>query len=171
MRLAVVDELGKICRVIASAATIMFPRLRQLRSQRQPDRQGVRDRVAVAIAIDVGLVRFILVPAVMALVGERMWWLPSWLDRILPPFSVEGEGYFAERDADAARESAWKPPPILPRMRRACVGRAGVAQLVEHFIRNGGTPSGSSLVLTSKVLNLQGEKGGQALFAPGYRTF
>ncbi len=82
------------------------PRLRQLRSQRNPIVKEFGVGLAVAIAIDVGLVRFILVPAVMALVGERMWWLPSWLDRILPPFSVEGEGYFAERDADAARESA-----------------------------------------------------------------
>jgi putative drug exporter of the RND superfamily len=39
---------------------------------------------AVAIAIDATLVRLILVPAAMELLGEWNWWLPSWLDRLLP---------------------------------------------------------------------------------------
>jgi len=44
---------------------------------------------AVAIALDATLVRLILVPAVMKLLGDWSWWMPSWLDRLLPDFSFE----------------------------------------------------------------------------------
>ena len=47
--------------------------------------------LAVAIAIDATVVRCMLVPAVMALMGRAAWWLPAWLGRLLPRISVEGE--------------------------------------------------------------------------------
>ena len=47
--------------------------------------------LAVGVAIDAFLIRMTFVPAVLALLGERAWWLPSWLDRVLPVFDVEGE--------------------------------------------------------------------------------
>ena len=46
--------------------------------------------MAVAIFLDATLVRMVLVPATMSLLGERNWWLPAWLDRILPQVQVEG---------------------------------------------------------------------------------
>jgi RND superfamily putative drug exporter len=49
-----------------------------------------------AILIDVLVVRMVLVPSFMSLVGARNWWLPSWLDRILPRLNVEGEAVPAE---------------------------------------------------------------------------
>ena len=54
--------------------------------------------LAAAIAIDATIVRCLAVPAVMALFGNAAWWLPKWLDRVLPRISIEGEDYFAERD-------------------------------------------------------------------------
>ena len=45
---------------------------------------------AVAIALDATLVRLILVPAAMQLMGKWNWWLPGWLDRILPELDFEG---------------------------------------------------------------------------------
>jgi RND superfamily putative drug exporter len=45
--------------------------------------------LAVAIAVDATIVRMVLVPATMALLGKANWWLPSWLDRILPHLAVE----------------------------------------------------------------------------------
>jgi putative drug exporter of the RND superfamily len=45
--------------------------------------------LAVAILIDATIVRMVLVPATMALLGKANWWLPTWLDRILPEVSVE----------------------------------------------------------------------------------
>jgi RND superfamily putative drug exporter len=47
---------------------------------------------AVAIALEAILVRLILVPAAMQLMGRWNWWLPSWLDRALPDFSFERRG-------------------------------------------------------------------------------
>ena len=47
--------------------------------------------LAVGILIDAFLVRMTLVPAIMALLGERAWWMPGRLDRILPDLDVEGE--------------------------------------------------------------------------------
>jgi len=45
---------------------------------------------AVAIALDATLVRLILVPAAMQLFGDWNWWLPKWLDRVIPRLDVEG---------------------------------------------------------------------------------
>ena len=47
--------------------------------------------LALAIALDAFVVRMTLVPAVLALLGQRAWWLPRWLDRLLPNVDVEGE--------------------------------------------------------------------------------
>jgi RND superfamily putative drug exporter len=46
--------------------------------------------LAAAIAIDATLVRMVLVPATMALLGPANWWLPAWLDRLLPNIHVDG---------------------------------------------------------------------------------
>jgi RND superfamily putative drug exporter len=47
--------------------------------------------LASAILIDVLVVRMVVAPAVMALLGDRAWGLPGWLDRLLPHISLEGE--------------------------------------------------------------------------------
>jgi len=44
----------------------------------------------------------------MVLLGRRAWWLPRWLDRVIPHISIEGGEYFAERDAEKA---ATRPAP------------------------------------------------------------
>jgi RND superfamily putative drug exporter len=59
----------------------------------------------VAIAIDATVVRCLLVPAVMTLLGRAAWWMPSWLGRRLPRISIEGEDYFAKRAAAAPGQS------------------------------------------------------------------
>jgi RND superfamily putative drug exporter len=46
--------------------------------------------LATAILLDATIVRMLLVPATMELLGERNWWLPRWLDRIIPNINVEG---------------------------------------------------------------------------------
>ena len=46
--------------------------------------------MAAAIFIDATVVRMLLVPAVMQLLGRANWWLPAWLDRVLPRVQVEG---------------------------------------------------------------------------------
>jgi RND superfamily putative drug exporter len=46
--------------------------------------------LASAILLDATIVRMLLVPATMELLGDRNWWLPKWLDRLLPNIDVEG---------------------------------------------------------------------------------
>ena len=46
--------------------------------------------MAAAVLLDATLVRMVLVPATMSLVGRANWWLPGWLDRILPHLDLEG---------------------------------------------------------------------------------
>ena len=53
--------------------------------------------LATAILIDATIVRCLLVPAVMVLAGNANWWLPRWLDRLLPRINIEGESYFDDR--------------------------------------------------------------------------
>jgi RND superfamily putative drug exporter len=48
--------------------------------------------LATAVFLDATVVRLLLVPATMELLGNVNWWLPRWLDRILPRIDVEGHG-------------------------------------------------------------------------------
>ncbi|MFJ3402607.1 MMPL family transporter [Promicromonospora sp. NPDC090134] len=52
--------------------------------------------LAVGVAVDAFVVRMVFVPAVLALLGEKAWYMPKWLDRVLPSFDVEGEGLTRE---------------------------------------------------------------------------
>jgi putative drug exporter of the RND superfamily len=67
--------------------------------------------MAVAVLVDATLVRLILVPATMELLGDRNWWLPKWLDRILPVVHVEA--HVEDPDAELAEltreEAATRP--------------------------------------------------------------
>ena len=69
------------------------------------------------MAVDATIVRCLLVPSVMILIGKANWWFPAWLDRLMPNFSMEGDEWFRERDAAAAREAeeaAAPAPPAVP---------------------------------------------------------
>jgi RND superfamily putative drug exporter len=46
--------------------------------------------MAVSVLIDASVVRMVLVPAIMSLLGDHAWWVPRWLDKILPHIDVEG---------------------------------------------------------------------------------
>jgi RND superfamily putative drug exporter len=100
---AVVEGLANTGRVITSAAAIMVCVFTSFVLNGNPVVKEFGVGLAVAIAIDSTLVRCLLVPAVMVLLGHRAWWLPSWLGRLVPHVSIEGEEYFAKRDAAAAR--------------------------------------------------------------------
>jgi RND superfamily putative drug exporter len=52
--------------------------------------------LSVAVLLDVTLVRLVLVPAAMSLLGHRAWWLPAWLERRLPVIDVEGGSHNGE---------------------------------------------------------------------------
>jgi RND superfamily putative drug exporter len=98
---AAIEGLANTGRVITSAAAIMVCVFTSFVLNGNPIVKEFGVGLAVAIAIDSTLVRCLLVPAVMVLLGRRMWWLPRRLDRVVPHISVEGEDYFAKRDAAA----------------------------------------------------------------------
>jgi RND superfamily putative drug exporter len=87
---SVADGLAATARVITAAAAIMIVVFGSflLDDNRILKLFGVG--LAVAVFLDATLVRMLLVPATMALLGDRNWWLPAWLDRILPRLNVEG---------------------------------------------------------------------------------
>jgi RND superfamily putative drug exporter len=89
-RRSVADGLAATARVISAAAAIMVVVFGSF--VLEPDRIiklfGVG--LATAVLLDATVVRLLLVPATMELLGDRNWWLPKWLDRILPRIDVEG---------------------------------------------------------------------------------
>ena len=80
--------------VVVAAAVIMFSVFFAFVPVGEPIIKSIALGLAVGIFVDAFIVRMTLVPAVMALLGNAAWWLPKWLDRILPHFDVEGEGLY-----------------------------------------------------------------------------
>jgi len=99
---AVIEGLANTGRVITSAAAIMVCVFTSFVLNGNPIVKEFGVGLAVAIAIDSTLVRCLLVPAIMVLLGKWAWWMPGWLGRIVPHISIEGEEYFAKRDAELA---------------------------------------------------------------------
>jgi RND superfamily putative drug exporter len=89
-RTSVADGLAATAKVITAAAAIMVLVFGTfiLEPERTVKLMGVG--LASAILLDATIVRMLLVPATMELLGDRNWWLPRWLDRILPDLDVEG---------------------------------------------------------------------------------
>ncbi len=86
---AVADGLAVTARVITAAAAIMVCVFGAF--VLGPDRalKLFGFGMAVAVLIDATIVRLVLVPATMELLGDKNWWLPKWLDRVLPVVHVE----------------------------------------------------------------------------------
>ena len=89
---AVAEGLATSARTISSAAAIMTAVFAVFVLTGVPSIKELGVGCAVAIALDATLVRLILVPAAMKLLGAWNWWMPSWLDRALPDLSFEGGG-------------------------------------------------------------------------------
>jgi len=89
-RTSVADGLAATAKVITAAAAIMVFVFGSfiLENDRVVKLMGVG--LATAILLDATIVRMLLVPATMELLGDKNWWLPRWLDRILPDIDVEG---------------------------------------------------------------------------------
>jgi uncharacterized membrane protein YdfJ with MMPL/SSD domain len=87
---AVAEGLSSSARTISSAALIMTCVFAVFVLTGVPSIKELGLGCAVAIALDATLVRLILVPAAMKLMGGWNWWMPSWLDRFLPDLSFEG---------------------------------------------------------------------------------
>jgi RND superfamily putative drug exporter len=86
---AVADGLAKTARVITAAAAIMVVVFLAFLTDNQVFLKLIGIGLATAIFVDATIVRMVLVPAVMQLLGSRNWWIPSWLERILPRLDLE----------------------------------------------------------------------------------
>ena len=82
--------IGATARVITTAAAIMVTVFASFVLDDDPTVKMLAIGMAFAVLIDASLVRMILVPSVMSLLGPAAWWIPRWLDRILPQLQLEG---------------------------------------------------------------------------------
>jgi RND superfamily putative drug exporter len=87
---AVVEGLGASSRVITAAALIMFAVFSGFASASAIEVKMTGFGLAVAVLLDATVIRQVLVPASMTLLGERNWWIPRWLERRLPAIDLEG---------------------------------------------------------------------------------
>ena len=86
---AVTEALSRTARVITAAAAIMVAVFGAFALSDQVFLKLIGIGMASAIAIDATIVRMVLVPAVMQILGERSWWLPRWMGRVIPRTALE----------------------------------------------------------------------------------
>ncbi|WP_277207490.1 MMPL family transporter [Isoptericola croceus] len=95
-RQAILTGFQGSAKVVIAAAVIMFSVFVAFVPEGDMTMKPIALGLAVGVAVDAFVVRMVLVPAVLALLGDKAWWMPRWLDRALPTFDVEGEGLAKE---------------------------------------------------------------------------
>jgi putative drug exporter of the RND superfamily len=113
---AVIEGISATARVITSAALIMISVFAAFVLGDDPMIKMFGLGLATAVFIDATIVRIVLVPATMKLLGDWNWWLPRWLDRILPNLDVEGGTGLPEPDYEPGRGPS-RPEVPLPEER------------------------------------------------------
>jgi RND superfamily putative drug exporter len=111
---AVIEGIAATARVITSAALIMISVFAAFVLGDNPTIKMFGVGLAAAVLIDATIVRVVLVPATMKLLGEWNWWLPGWLDRLLPNLDVEGSTGLPEPEYEPRREPAAPEAPGTP---------------------------------------------------------
>ncbi|MET9358157.1 MMPL family transporter [Streptomyces sp. NPDC006617] len=99
---AVVSGFRHSARVVVAAAVIMMAVFSGFIGSGESMIKTIGFGLAVAVLFDAFVVRLALVPAVLALLGDKAWWLPRWLDRALPRVDVEGAALTSRTQASAA---------------------------------------------------------------------
>ncbi|WP_369140141.1 MMPL family transporter [Modestobacter versicolor] len=105
-RASVVAGMRHASRVVVAAALIMFSVFASFVHIEDVTVKAIAFGLAVGVLVDAFVVRMTLVPAVLALLGRSAWWLPRWLDRLLPDLDVEGAKLGAAASAERPREPA-----------------------------------------------------------------
>lgn len=100
-RESVIDGFSHSSRVVVAAAIIMISVFAGFIFNGDPMIKQIGFALAIAIAIDAFLVRMTLVPALMAMFGDRAWNLPGWLDRLLPDLDIEGDQLLKRLEAQS----------------------------------------------------------------------
>ncbi|MGW0560099.1 MMPL family transporter [Streptomyces sp. NPDC003016] len=99
---AVVTGFRHGARVVTAAAVIMMAVFAGFIGSSESMVKMIGFGLAIAVFFDAFVVRMAIVPAVLALLGEKAWWLPRWLDRALPNVDVEGEQLRKQLGDDAS---------------------------------------------------------------------
>jgi RND superfamily putative drug exporter len=108
---AVARGMARTGRVITAAAAIMVTVFAAFVLGDQVLVKVIGLGLAAAVLVDATVVRMVLVPSTMELLGDRNWWIPRWLDRILPHLEVEGpQPPTAAPEAPAPPDAASEPP-------------------------------------------------------------
>jgi RND superfamily putative drug exporter len=110
-RTSVADGLAATAKVITAAAAIMVFVFGSFILENDRVVKLMGTGLATAILLDATIVRMLLVPATMELLGDRNWWLPRWLDRILPNIDVEGHAEPVVED-EPEPEGEVEPAPV-----------------------------------------------------------
>jgi RND superfamily putative drug exporter len=95
---AVADGLAATARVITAAALIMVAVFGSFVAGDDRTIKLFGMGLAVAVLLDATLVRMVLVPATMELLGARNWWIPKWLDKVLPRINIEGKSHLPQKE-------------------------------------------------------------------------
>ncbi|HEX6418079.1 MAG TPA: MMPL family transporter, partial [Acidimicrobiales bacterium] len=111
-RTSVADGLAATAKVITAAAAIMVFVFGSFILENDRVVKLMGTGLATAILLDATIVRMLLVPATMELLGDRNWWLPRWLDRILPNIDVEGHAEPVPEDEPEV-EGEVEPAPVV----------------------------------------------------------
>ncbi len=98
---SVISGLVTSARVITAAAMIMVFVFGSFVLNGSPTIKQFGVGLAVAVILDSTVVRCLLVPALMILMGKFNWYMPGWLDRVTPHLNIEGAEFFQKRDAPA----------------------------------------------------------------------
>lgn len=112
---AIVEGISRTARIITSAALIMVAVFLSFAVADDPSAKMFGLGLATAIFIDATVVRMVLVPATMTLLGRTNWWLPKWLDRMLPRGPVGTDGIDGTDDTDAESTGGAPRPRLLDR--------------------------------------------------------
>jgi putative drug exporter of the RND superfamily len=109
---SVADGLASTARVITAAAAIMVVVFASFMLEDIREIKLFGLGLALAVLLDATLVRMVIVPATMELLGERNWWIPTWLDRLLPQLEIEGSDRPAPSPAIEARYPGFVAAPV-----------------------------------------------------------
>jgi putative drug exporter of the RND superfamily len=111
---SVVRAMSRVGRIILAAGVIMTSVFLGFVTDPEVVVKTIGLGLAAAILIDVLVVRMVVAPAVMTLLGDRAWTLPAWLDRVLPRISLEGDLRDERSIAEPARPERHAMPPARP---------------------------------------------------------
>jgi RND superfamily putative drug exporter len=110
---AVVGGFATSARVVTAAAIIMTSVFSGFILGDDATIKSIGFALAFGVLVDAFVVRMTIVPAVMALLGDRAWSLPSWLERVVPRVDIEGEGLARRLRRDSASEALHTAPSSL----------------------------------------------------------